>query len=45
MISHRPASLACCDRVIVMRGGAIAAAGRYDELRGREVELDELPTE
>lgn len=41
MISHRPASLACCDRVIVMRGGIIAAAGSYAELRGKEVELDE----
>lgn len=41
MISHRPASLACCDRVIVMRDGAVAACGRYDELRGREAELDE----
>lgn len=41
MISHRPASLACCDRVVVMRSGAMAACGRYDELRGREPELDE----
>jgi ABC-type multidrug transport system fused ATPase/permease subunit len=41
MISHRPASLACCDRVIVMRGGIIAAAGSYAELRGKEAELDE----
>lgn len=41
MISHRPASLACCDRVIVMRNGAVVACGRYDELRGREAELDE----
>ncbi len=44
MISHRPASLACCDRVIVMRGGVIAASGHYDELRGREAELDEGST-
>lgn len=43
MISHRPASLACCDRVIVMRSGAIAASGRYEELLGREAELDEHP--
>lgn len=41
MISHRPASLACCDRVIVMRDGAVVACGRYDELCGREAELDE----
>lgn len=43
MISHRPASLACCDRVIVMRNGAIAATGSYTELRGRESELNEMP--
>lgn len=41
MISHRPASLACCDRVIVMRDGIIAATGSYAELRGKEAELDE----
>ena len=41
MISHRPASLACCDRVIVMRDGVIAATGSYAELRGKEAELDE----
>lgn len=41
MISHRPASLACCDRVIVMRDGVIAAAGSYAELRNKEAELDE----
>jgi ABC-type multidrug transport system fused ATPase/permease subunit len=41
MISHRPATLACCDRVIVLRDGEIAAAGSYAELRGKEAELDE----
>ena len=41
MISHRPASLAYCDRVVVMREGAVAASGRYDELRDREAELAE----
>lgn len=39
MISHRPASLAYCDRIIVMRGGVIAASGCYEELRGHEAEL------
>lgn len=42
MISHRPASLACCDRVIVMRKGTIAAEGKYADLLLTEPELGEI---
>lgn len=41
MISHRPASLACCDRVIVMRNGAIVTEGKYADLRFTEPEVGE----
>jgi ABC-type multidrug transport system fused ATPase/permease subunit len=45
MISHRPASLAICDRVFVIRDGAIAAVGSYSELLGKTVELLDIPSE
>lgn len=39
MISHRPTSLAFCDRVIVMRDGAVDTVGSYSELFGKVPEL------
>lgn len=45
MISHRPASLAICDRVFVIRDGAIATVGSYSELLGKTVELLDIPSE
>ena len=39
IISHRPTSLAFCDRVIVMRDGAVDTVGSYAELYGKVVEL------
>ncbi|MCC6658315.1 MAG: ABC transporter ATP-binding protein [Rhodocyclaceae bacterium] len=39
IISHRPSSLAFCDRVIVMRDGAVVSFGSYAELFGKVPEL------
>jgi len=39
MVSHRPSSLAYCDRVIVMRDGVVVTVGSYAELFGKVPEL------
>ncbi len=39
MVSHRPSSLAYCDRVIVMRDGVVVTVGSYADLFGKVPEL------
>jgi ATP-binding cassette subfamily B protein len=33
IISHRPATLMCCDRVVVLSDGVVAGQGPWDEIK------------
>lgn len=45
LITHRPGSMAACDRIIVMAEGSIVEEGTYAELVERSSELRKLATE
>ncbi|MYW98044.1 ATP-binding cassette domain-containing protein, partial [Amycolatopsis rubida] len=44
VISASPALLAAADRVVVVRGGAVAASGSHADLLGSDVDYRELVT-
>ena len=44
IVTHRTASVVHCDRIVYLQGGAVRAAGSFDEIRRSVPEFDDLPT-